>query len=224
MRAASDDPVDRDKALAEICTLYWPPVYAFIRSRGYPPHDAEDLTQGVFAKLLARHDFAKVDAAFGKLRTYLLTTAKNHLASAYRKESRLKRGGDTVMLSIDAADAEARCLIPEPLDSLSPDRVFDRQWAVTVMEYVVNNLAARYAKKNNAALFEALKPFILSSSSPEPQSDLAVRLGMSESALRIAVHRLRQRYAECLRRVVKSTLVNDENVEDEIAHLISSFS
>lgn len=223
MRAASDDPVDRDKALAEIYTLYWPPVYAFIRSRGYPPHDAEDLTQGLFAELLQRNDFAKTDSAHGRLRSYLLTSAKNHVNSEHRREHRQKRGGDAILFSIDAATAEHRCLIPEMVDDKTPDQIFDQQWAITVMEELVQQLRARYAEKQQSDLFTALLPFIQAGGSPTSQREIANQLNMSEQAVRVAVHRLRQRYAEQLRLIVKATLGAGESVDDEIAHLMNSF-
>lgn len=223
VRASTADPVEREKALAEICTLYWPPVYAFIRSRGHSPHDAEDLTQGLFAELLERNDFARADSKHGKLRSYLLTAAKNHLNSEHRRENRVKRGGGTVMLSFDAVDAEARCLIPEPVDDMTPDKVFERQWAITIMESVVSQLAARYAEKEQTDLYNALKPFINASDTAAPQSDLARQLGMTDQAFRVAVHRLRQRYAEVLRQTVKSTLGHDEDVEAEITRMMSAF-
>ncbi|MBK8039225.1 MAG: sigma-70 family RNA polymerase sigma factor [Verrucomicrobiaceae bacterium] len=223
MRAAAVDPADREKALAEICELYWPPVYAFIRSRGNSPHDAEDLTQGLFAELLERNDFARADANHGRLRSYLLTAASNHLNSAHRRENRQKRGGGAVLLSFDAVDAEARCLIPEPMDDLTPDRVFERQWAITVMEGVVSLLAQRYADKGQTELFNALKPFINTTESLSPQTELAQRLGMTDAALRVAIHRLRQRYGEVLRQTVKTTLGHGENVDDEIACLMAAF-
>ena len=223
VRAAADDPADREEALAEICRLYWPPVYAFIRSRGHSPHDAEDLTQALFADLLERNDFARADANHGRLRSYLLTAAKNHLNSEHRREHRLKRGGGAVILSLDTEDAEARCLIPEPVDDLTPDRVFERQWAVTVMESVVSGLAQRYAEKDQTELFSALKPFINTTESLPPQTELAQRLGMTDPALRVAIHRLRQRYGEVLRQTVKTTLGHGENVDDEIACLMAAF-
>lgn len=223
VRAASDDAEDREKALAEICALYWPPVYAFIRSRGHSPHDAEDLTQGLFAELLERQDFAKADAAHGRLRSYLLTAACNHLNSDHRRVSRQKRGGGMVILSLDTADAEARCLITEPMDDLTPERVFERQWAITVMESVVEGLARRYAEKGQSELFNALKPFINTTESLPPQTELAQRLGMTDAALRVAIHRLRQRYGELLTQTVKSTLGHGESVEAELAHLIATF-
>lgn len=223
VRAANDDPAEREKALAEICTLYWPPVYAFVRSRGNPPHDAEDLTQGFFAELLRRNDLAKVDAAHGRLRNYLLTTVRNHLNSEFRRDTSQKRGGGAVMLSFDVVDAEARCHIPEPMDDVTPDRVFERQWAITVMECVVSTLEQRYAEKGQIDLFNALKPFINAANIAGRQGDLARELGMSEQALRVAIHRLRQRYGEILRQTVKATLGSGESVEDEIACLMAAF-
>ncbi len=223
MRAAAEDPAEREKALAEICTLYWPPVYAFVRSRGHSPHDAEDLTQGFFATLLKRHDFARADSAHGRLRSYLLTAAGNYLNSEHRRENCQKRGGGAAVLSFDVVDAEARCHIPEPMDDLTPDRVFERQWAITVMEGVVSTLAQRYVDKGQAHMFAALKPFINADDSGGRQAELARELGMSEQALRTAIHRLRQRYGEVLRQTVKATLGHNESVEEELTCLMAAF-
>lgn len=223
VRAASADPIDRERALSEICVMYWPPVYAFIRSRGNSPHDAEDLTQGLFAEMLGRNDFAKADANHGKLRSYLLTAAKNHLFSVHRRDSTQKRGGEALPLSFDALDAEARCLIPEPMDSLTPELVYERQWAITVMESVVMQLEMRYAEKGRAQLFHALKPFINAGESEASLRELAAQLGMTYQALRVAIHRLRQRYGEQLVQTVKSTLGHGESVEDEIGRLMAAF-
>lgn len=222
-RVGAEDPVEREKALTEICTHYWPPVYAFIRSQGNSPHDAEDFTQAFFEELLDRNDFAKADASRGRLRNYLLAAAKNQLNSAHRNGKRLKRGGGVPLLSIDAQDAEGRCLIPEPVDDSSPEKVFDRQWAITLLEHVVDALAARYEAKGQARLFEALRPFITTNESTTPKSQLARDLGLSDQALRVAIHRLRQRYGELLRETVRATLGREESVEDEIRHLLASF-
>lgn len=223
VRAASDDQTERNIALEEICTLYWPPVYAFIRSRGHTPHDAEDLTQGLFAELIERNDFAKANSSHGKLRSYLLTSATNHLASEWRKQHRLKRGGAAVILSIDANIAEMHCLIPESVNDLSPDRVFERQWAITVMERVVCMLEERYEQKGQKEIFHALKPFINLTEIPAAQGDVAQQLGITNQALRVALHRLRQRYAEQLRETVRATLGSNESVETEISHLMRAF-
>jgi RNA polymerase sigma factor (sigma-70 family) len=223
VRAGGSDPVERHQALSEICTLYWLPVYAFIRSRGHIPADAEDLTQGLFAELIERNDFAKADASRGKLRSYLLTAAKNHLAGEHRKIRAHKRGGQTITLSIDTGTAESRCYVPEPVDEFTPEKAFQRQWAITIMENVVNELSATYARKGRSELFSALRPFIQVELEPTSQGALASRLGMSDQALRVAIHRLRQRYAETFRRIVRSTLGPNENIDEELAALLSSF-
>lgn len=223
VRAAADDPVDRERALSEICTLYWPPVYAFIRSKGHAPHDAEDLTQGFFAELLERNDFARADAAHGRLRSYLLIAAKNHLSSHHRNTHRLKRGGGAVLLSLDTASAEERCLIPEAIDTETPDRVFERQWAITVMETVLLALKERYEKKGQLELFLALRPYVMVTTSPDSVSAVAKTLGMTDAAVRVATHRLKQRYAELFRETVRSTLGRDEDLEEEVRWLMAAF-
>ena len=221
--AGGEDPEKRQRALAEICQLYWPPVYSFIRSRGHSEHDAQDLTQGLFEELLKRNDFAKADHHHGRLRSYLRTAAKNHLASDYRHQHQLKRGGNATIQSIDTSDAEARCLTPELVDTLTPDRVFDRQWAITLMENVIQKLRQRYEEMGKSDLFDALRPCILTTLPPNTQTGLAGRLGLSEQALRVAIHRLRQRYAVVLRQVVKSTLVPGQDVDEELAFLMETF-
>lgn len=224
IRAAAEDPAEREQALQEICTRYWPPVYAFIRSRGHSPHDAEDFTQSFFTALLRRGDFAKADAGSGRLRSYLLGAAQHFLASEYRRGQCLKRGGGGELLSLDAGRAEAECLIPEPRDELTPERVFERQWAVTLMETVVRELEARYAAKGQAELFAALRPCLLTTEENSPAAEKARHLGITEQALRMKLHRLRQRYAETLRRTVRATLGREADVEAEIRHLMSAFT
>lgn len=223
-RAAAEDPEDRARALAEICSLYWPPVYAYIRSKGHAPHDAEDLTQDFFADLLRRNGLARADASHGKLRSYLLTATKNHLVNAYHHAHTQKRGGKAVILPMDAAEAESRCLVQDPAGSSNPERVYEQQWAITLMESVVSTLEKRYTGKGQAALFHALKPCISVNRSPSSVPEaLLQELGMNENALRVAAHRLRQRYADLLRQTVKSTLGHGADVEEEIRHLMTVF-
>lgn len=224
VRAAAGDPAEREQALTEICSSYWPPVYAFIRSRGNAPHDAEDLTQGFFEELLKRDDFAKADASRGRLRNYLLSAAKNYLNGMHRREQRQKRGGGIQIVSFDAKDAEGRCLIPEPVDEVSPEKVFDRQWAITLLEEVALALATRYDENGQGKLFKALRPYVNFTEMQRPQQQLAEELGMTDQALRVAIHRLRQRYGELLRDTVRATLGSDESVDEEIGHLMTSFS
>lgn len=221
-RATAADPEERAQALEEICTQYWPPVYAYIRARGHAPHDAEDLTQDFFAELLQRNDLGKVDASVGKLRSYLLTATKNHLINAHRQGTRLKRGGNAVILSIDTVSEGSHCVIPELLDALTPDRVYERQWAITLMQGVVTALEKRYIEKGQAALFHALKPFITAARQPAATA-LTQQLGMSDIAFRVAIHRLRQRYADLLNQTIRATLSQGASEEDEIRYLMTVF-
>ncbi len=222
-RATAGNPEDRSLALEEICAAYWTPVYAYIRARGYTPHDAEDLTQDFFAELLQRNDLAKVDACHGKLRSYLLTGVKNHLVSAHRWRTREKRGGNEVILSIDSVLAESRCLISETTSPSASELLFDRQWAIALMEGVLEALEKRYNQKGQSALFQALKPFIMPSSDQPASEALAQQLGMSDNTVRVAIHRFRQRYGELLRKAVKATLVEGANEDEEIRYLMTVF-
>lgn len=222
-RVAHEDPKVRDDALSEICELYWPPVYAFIRSRGYTPHDAEDLTQGFFTKILTRNDLSRADMQTGKLRSYLLASIKNHLNTEFRRDESLKRGGGKTILSLNLEAAESRCLVPDPVDDLNPEKVFERQWTITVMETVVHSLEALYAAKDQSKLFEAIKPYIITSAAHPPQAEIARVLGMTESAIRVSIHRIRQRYAQMLRQTVQATLEQGGDVDAEISHMMASF-
>jgi DNA-directed RNA polymerase specialized sigma24 family protein len=223
MRAGKDDETARNHALADLCALYWPPVYAYIRSRGHAPHDAEDLTQGFFAKVLERNDFSRTDASRGKLRSYLLGAAKHYLSSERRDAGRLKRGGGALHFSIDAAAAESRCPFVEPTDELTPDRIFDRQWATTLLEGVIRSLEASYRESGKGEVFVALRPFIVAGSEAGDAAIAARALGLSDNALRVAIHRLRQRYAKVLREAIADTLAEGEDLETELAQLMVSF-
>ena len=222
MRANGGSPEERQRALADLCQLYWPPVYAFIRSGGHTPHDAEDLTQGFFAQFLRRQDFQKTDASRGRLRSYLLAAAKHYLSDERRKEGRQKRGGEVTILSFDAAEAESRCLMPA--DDMTSERVYVRQWATTLLENVIQRLEESYVRKEKGPLFEALKPFIMSGADTEKQAEIAKSLDMSDAAVRVAVHRLRQRYAVLLREAVSDTLGPNEDLETELRELMAAFS
>lgn len=219
---AADDAV-RQKALAELCELYWPPVYAFVRGRGHTPHDAEDLVQGLFADLLAREDFAQTDAAKGRLRTFLLAAAKNYMANEARKAGRQKRGGGTAPLSLDLDAAEERCQVPEPADETTPDKLYQRQWVVTLLNHVLEELGTRYARDGKAGLFDVLKPALTPGAPMAPYAEIAPRVGMSEGALKVAVHRLRHRYGTLLRETVADTLGPGEDPEEEIRAMMTAF-
>ena len=220
----NDDTAIRQRALADLCTLYWPPVYAFVRSKGFSVHDAEDLTQGFFAQFLEREDFEKSNASRGKLRSYLLGAVNHYLSKESRKERRQKRGGAAQVLSIEADEAESRVLVPELAESVTPESIYDRQWATTLLENVIGELEDGYEKKGKAELFKALRPFISTAGVPSTSQEIAERFEMSEAAVRVTIHRLRQRYGVLLRQAVSDTLGPDEDVDAELRELMAAFS
>lgn len=216
---------ERARALSDLCKIYWPPVFSFIRSSGYSPHDAEDLTQGFFARFLDRNDFADRDASQGRLRSYLISSVKNYLASEARKRGRIKRGGRLPALATEGNRGGSYFgRDAEPADELTPDRVFERQWAITLLECVVKALAIRYERDGNAELFCQLKDFIVPQAENPSTQKIAAHLGMNESAVRVAIHRLRLRYRECLLEAVGDTLAPGESAEDELKHLMAAFA
>ena len=211
--AQSREPEAATRALSELCEIYWYPVYAYIRSMGKNHHDAQDLTQGVFASLIDRKHFAKADPERGRLRTFLCVAVKRFVISSDRKGGRRKRGGQVVQMSIDADQADGLYRL-EPCEEETPETYFDRRWATTVIETAIARLKDEYATKGKEDLFAAMRPYLSSRSSDERQSEVAAELGMKVNAFRMAVFRLRQRYRELLRSTVADTLVNRKKVDE----------
>ncbi|MDF1851142.1 MAG: sigma-70 family RNA polymerase sigma factor [Verrucomicrobiales bacterium] len=222
-RVAKYDDERRSQALEELCQLYWPPVYAFIRSKGASRAEAEDLTQGFFADLLARDDFAKVSSEMGKLRTFLLSSSRNYMANDWRSKQCLKRGGGAEVVSLDLTNENSEERIIEPEEKDTPESIFDRQWALTLLHHVVESLRQRYEAKGQGSLFEALR-FVISSGSPgTTYKEIAAAEGMSESAVKVAAHRLKERYGQLLRETIADTLIDDAGVSEELRDLMSAF-
>ncbi|HSU54700.1 MAG TPA: ECF-type sigma factor [Candidatus Dormibacteraeota bacterium] len=209
-----------EEALARLCQIYWYPLYAYVRRQGHGPHDAEDLTQGFFASLLERKSLAGVQPEKGKFRSFLLAAMNHFLANEWDRVKAQKRGGGVHPLSLDATDAETRYRL-EPADPVSADRIFDRRWAITLLDRVLEQLRGEYIKEDKADMFEKLKFALTGERSKIRYSELADKLGMSEGAVKVAVHRLRQRYREILRREIAQTVSSPEEIEDEIRHLFS---
>jgi RNA polymerase sigma-70 factor (ECF subfamily) len=208
-------------ALAELCETYWYPLYAYVRRCGHMRHDAEDLTQEFFARLLAKNTLAGVSQEKGRFRSYLLASIKHFLANEWDRSQAQKRGGGRVILSLDGACGESRHPI-EPADGLTPDVIFERQWVLTLLDRVLDQLAAEYAEKPEH--FAALKDFLTSGSTPGAAAAAANALGQSEGATRVAVHRLRQRYRHLLRAEIAQTVAHPSEVDAEIRRLFSVFS
>ncbi len=209
-------------ALAEICQIYWYPVYAYVRRRGRTAHESEDLTQSFFAAFLARGDFATADRAKGRLRSFLATAVSHFLSQERRRENAAKRGGGRAVLSIDAEQAEERYKL-EPVDRLSPEKLFERRWALTLLDHVLDELKSEYARQDKAAVFEALSGFLTGSSASETYGDAGRLVGLSEGASKMAVHRLRKRFRNLLHRHITATVESPEDVEEEIAWMLAAF-
>jgi len=209
------------RALAELCEGYWYPLYAFVRRRGHDAEDARDLTQAFFAKLLEKRDLRTADPRRGRFRTFLLSSMKNFLAGEWRRESALKRGGGTELISLDFDAAESR-YAREPAHDLTPEAIFERRWAYRLLEQAAADLRGEYESKGDAELFDALKGFLGGGDGVLPYSELSRRLGRSEGALRTAVSRLRSRWRERLGQLVAETVQDAAEVPDELDCLISS--
>jgi len=208
------------EALESLCRIYWPPLFFYIRRRGYSPEDAEDLTQAFFATILERNDIASLDPLQGKFRAFLLAALNHFLSSAWDRESALKRGGGDKPLSLDAAQAE-HCYQMEPADTMTPDKLFDLRWAYTVLERAAARLAEEHSAGERRALYERLKG-CLAGGKPEQAYDvIGKELGLSESAVKAASFQLRKRYRTLVRDEVAQTVGTVTQIDEEIRDLIA---
>jgi len=211
------------EALETLCRTYWYPLYAFIRRQGSAPADAEDLTQAFFAKFLEKHYLQSVNPAKGKFRSFLLASLKHFLANEWDRARTRKRGGGAVHLSLDSAAAESRYL-QEPVDAMTPEKIFDREWALTLLELVLARLRREFSEEGKGGLFEQLKVVLTAGKGAVSHAEIAGRLGMSEGAVKVAAHRLRRRYREVLKEEIAQTVSGPEQVEEEIRALFSVFA
>lgn len=225
LEAQDDDSALRHRALEQICRTYWLPIYAFARGQGLAPSDAEDLTQDVLSCLLDKQAFEKVSAKNGKLRSFLRVATKNYLCNEWKKANAQKRGGGATVLSLDYEDAEQRISL-QVLDDDSPDRLFDRQWGLNLLRRAMGRLEHLYVSEGKGRVFEALKDLIALKGGGPRHKDLATELGMSESAVGVAVHRLRKRYRRILKEEIALTLHDESEaaVEEELRFLFGVFS
>jgi RNA polymerase sigma-70 factor (ECF subfamily) len=212
--------VVRQAALEELCRLYWYPIYVFLRRRGHAQHDAEDLTQGFFAKLLHDQSFDAADVEKGRLRTFLLSSLDRHLADQQRRQGALKRGGGHQIIAFEELNAEERyCL--EPQDHRSPEWLFTRAWAHLLLDGVRGKLRETFADTGRAVVFDALLPFLLMDDAPPSYREMARQLDSSETAVRLLVFRARTKFRELLRDEVARTVLAPEDVPGEMEWLKS---
>jgi len=207
------------EALEKLCRSYWYPLYACVRREGFGPEDAQDLTQEFFARLLARDYVARADPHRGKFRSFLLTGLRRFLCDERDKARRLKRGGGEPLISFDAQAAEDRYRL-EPADQLTPERVFERSWAATLLERAACRLREEYVASCRGGLYEQLTEFRLDAPEQRAYADVAAQLGQSESAVKSAIHRLRQRHHQLVRDEITQTLADPAEVDEEIRYLL----
>lgn len=207
-----------DAALAELCRVYWYPLYTYVRRRGHAKEEAEDLVQAFFERFLARNYLEGLSSERGRFRAFLLAALKHFLANEWDKANRLKRGRQWEHLSVDWEGADDRYHL-EPADPATPESSFDRAWALALLERVVVRLESECAATGRVALFARARTFLTVGSEAIPYGAAAAELGMEEGALRVAVHRLRKRYRELLREEISQTLADPAMVEEELRSL-----
>ena len=223
LAAGRGDSQQADVALEELCRTYWYPLYAYVRRQGHSRQDAEDLTQGFFARLLEKNYLEGISSDKGRFRAFLLVVLKRFLANEWDRANRQKRGGGVLPLSLDWQDAETRYQI-QPADNLSPDKLYDRAWAVVVLERVIARLRDESGADGKAGLYEQLKPFLMMGKSEIPYAQAAATLKLSEGAVRVAVHRLHRRYRELLREEIAQILANPAQADEEMQALFSALA
>jgi RNA polymerase sigma-70 factor (ECF subfamily) len=215
-----DDRRSRD-ALAKLCATYWYPLYAFVRRQGFGPEDAEDLTQGFFAHLLEHEALATVDRAKGKFRSFLLASLRHFLADERDRVQAQKRGGGRAPVPLDVVSAERRYAL-EPADPAGPDKLFERNWALALMEQVLDRLRAEQVVADKRAQFDLLRDCLMGDPDAPRYADLTAQLSLSEDAVKMAVSRLRRRYRQLLRQEIAHTVSTPAEVEEEIRHLFAA--
>jgi RNA polymerase sigma-70 factor (ECF subfamily) len=220
--AAGGHPQSRE-ALETLCRAYWRPLHAFVMRKGFDVETAEDLTQEFFASLLARDDLAATHPNRGRFRTFLLSALDHFLANEWRKRDTLKRGGHLDFISLDDGKPDAGRAV-DPATDLTPTKLYERRWAMTLKEQALEHLRVEAATAGKTALFAALREFLTEPPAPGDYPPLARKLDMTENALRVAVHRLRERYRVLLRAEIARTVENPAAVDDEIRELFAALS
>jgi RNA polymerase sigma-70 factor (ECF subfamily) len=210
-------------ALEQLCRAYWYPLYAYVRRQGRGVEEAQDLTQEFFARFLRKEYLRHTDPARGRFRTFLLTSLKRFLVNDWKKGRAARRGGGQPVISWDQRETETRFLA-ESADLSTPEKAFEKRWAVTVLEEVLERLRQEFTASGQPERFERLKVLLWGEKGSPPYAGVAAELGLTEGALKVAVHRLRQRYRELLRAEVASTVAQPEEVDDELRHLIAVIS
>jgi RNA polymerase sigma factor (sigma-70 family) len=208
------------EALSELCELYWPPLYSYARRRGNSVEQAQDLTQAFFARFLEKHDVQAADPKRGKFRSFLLTSFKHFLANEYDRERAKKRGGSQVLIALDVETAEARYAAEQP-GTLTPEALFERQWALGVVDRAMAALSADLIASGKAATYNELKGLLIGEKEEGGYAKIAQALGSTEGAVKVTVHRLRRKFRARLRAEIMATVSDDAEIEEELRYLIA---
>jgi RNA polymerase sigma factor (sigma-70 family) len=219
--AAGGEDSNAHRAMTTLCESYWDPLYAFARRSGQSPQDAEDSVQGFFEDLLERRALMQVDRSLGRFRSFLLASFKNFRSHERARAQAQRRGGGRTIVELDAHEAEARYAI-EPADELSPDKLYDRRWAHILLERAQRRLAEQYRANGQGELFHKLRPILGMARAQMAYAKMAEELGMNEGALKVAAHRLRERYRALLREEVSATVSAPDQIDAELRHLIEA--
>lgn len=209
------------QALASLCETYWYPLYAYVRRQGHDADEARDLTQGFFAQLLEKNYLEDVEPSAGRFRSFLLTSLRHFLSHQWEKARAQKRGGGSRTVSLDAADAEVRYGW-EPADRLTPEQVFERRWALTLVERALARLRQESVATNTTQRFEVLKTHLTGEEPHTPYREVATELGLSEGAVKVAVHNLRRKFAQVLRAEIAETVADPAEIDEEMRYLLQA--
>jgi RNA polymerase sigma factor (sigma-70 family) len=210
--------VEAHEALATLCETYWYPLYAFLRGRGSSVEDAQDLTQAFFARVLEKHAIRQADPARGRFRSFLLASLKNFAANERDRDIAKKRGGGVPVVSLEFESAEGRFQL-EPASSETPEKIFDRRWALTLLDRVLSRLKAEMVSHGREAQFDRLKAYLTGDQPQLSYAETAADVGMSEGAVKVAVHRLRRHFRDLLRDEIAQTVSSPGEIDDELRHL-----
>ena len=219
-----EDPDSAQLALSQLCSTYWYPLYAFVRRSGKSEQDAQDMTQGFFEHLLSKQSVAAADPERGRFRSFLLSSIKNFMNSEWRKQNTLKRGGGTHSLSLDAEDAERRYQYEPAGNEISPEQLFDQRWARATLEQVFSVMRDEFRRSGKEERFDSLKGHLLSDPGAGEYEARAEELGLSPSALRTQIYRMRGRFGILLREQIEHTVSDPSMADEELSHLLQALS
>ena len=219
--AKNDSKAGSSEALEQLCENYWYPLYAYVRRRGFSADESNDLTQSFFAQLLEKNSIEHADPDRGKFRTFLLTSLKNFISNQWRSDQAQKRGGHLKKFSLEIARGEEKYAM-EPVDSATPESLFDRRWAMTLLATTFEKLQEEYEKNNRAELFNKIKPYLVGNNDKVPYRDVSESLGITENAVKVAVHRLRKRCGVLLRDEIAQTVSTEEEIDEELRDMFAT--